>query len=57
MSHGEPERSTNSLSFRPHAHASVSVNVHYYVFGVMADKGRLIQDEADEPLTESIAAH
>jgi HAE1 family hydrophobic/amphiphilic exporter-1 len=29
----------------------------YYVFGVMADKGKLIQDEDDEPLTESIAAH
>jgi HAE1 family hydrophobic/amphiphilic exporter-1 len=24
----------------------------YYVFGVMADKGKLIQDEADEPLSE-----
>jgi hypothetical protein len=24
---------------------------------VMADKGKLIQDEDDEPLTESIAAH
>ncbi|WP_435009594.1 efflux RND transporter permease subunit [Tundrisphaera lichenicola] len=29
----------------------------YYVFGKMADKGRLIQDEADEPVTEAIAAH
>ena len=24
----------------------------YYLFGVMADKGKLIQDEADEPLSE-----
>jgi hydrophobic/amphiphilic exporter-1 (mainly G- bacteria), HAE1 family len=29
----------------------------YYLFGTMADKGRLIQDEADEPVTEAIAAH
>jgi hydrophobic/amphiphilic exporter-1 (mainly G- bacteria), HAE1 family len=29
----------------------------YYLFGVIADKGKLIQDEVDEPLTESIAAH
>src|SRR3954463_1495333 len=29
----------------------------YYIFGVIADKGRLIQDEADEPVTEAIAAH
>src|SRR6202020_1572632 len=28
LSHGEPERSTNSSSLRPQAHASVSVNVH-----------------------------
>src|SRR3954454_24020177 len=28
LSHGEPERSTSSSSFRPQAHASVSVNVH-----------------------------
>ncbi len=28
LSHGEAERSTNSSSFRPQAHASVSVNVH-----------------------------
>ena len=29
----------------------------YFLFGTMADKGRLIQDEADEPVTEVIAAH
>ena len=29
----------------------------YYVFGMLADKGKLIQDEEDEPVTESIAAH
>ncbi|MBV8314120.1 MAG: efflux RND transporter permease subunit [Planctomycetaceae bacterium] len=29
----------------------------YYLFGVIADKGKLIQDEADGPLTESIRAH
>ena len=29
----------------------------YFLFGTMADKGRLIQDEADEPVTEAIAAH
>ena len=29
----------------------------YYLFGVIADKGKLIQDEADEPLSESLAAH
>jgi HAE1 family hydrophobic/amphiphilic exporter-1 len=29
----------------------------YYLFGVIADKRTLINDEADEPLTESIAAH
>ncbi len=29
----------------------------YYLFGVIADKRKLIQDADDEPLTESIAAH
>jgi HAE1 family hydrophobic/amphiphilic exporter-1 len=29
----------------------------YYLFGVIADKRKLIKDEADEPLTESITAH
>ncbi len=29
----------------------------YYLFGVMADKGKLIKDEADESLAESITAH
>jgi len=29
----------------------------YYIFGVMADKGRLIHDSDDEPLSESIAEH
>jgi HAE1 family hydrophobic/amphiphilic exporter-1 len=29
----------------------------YYLFAVIADKRKLIKDEADEPLTESIAAH
>jgi hydrophobic/amphiphilic exporter-1 (mainly G- bacteria), HAE1 family len=26
----------------------------YYIFAVMADKGRLFQDEADEPLSELV---
>ncbi|WP_406695622.1 efflux RND transporter permease subunit [Singulisphaera sp. Ch08] len=29
----------------------------YYIFGVIAEKGKLLQDEADEPLTEAITAH
>jgi len=29
----------------------------YYVFGVISEKGSLIQDEADEPVSEAIAAH
>ena len=29
----------------------------YYLFGTMADKGKLIQDSEDEPLSESISAH
>ncbi len=29
----------------------------YYLFGVIADKGKLIQDELDEPVTESMSGH
>ncbi len=29
----------------------------YYIFGVISEKGKLIQDEEDEPLTEALAAH
>ena len=29
----------------------------YYVFGVIAEKGKLIQDEEDEPLSNSITGH